>query len=123
MLLDSHALLWWLEDSPELTSRVKRAVLDADERPYFSPVSIYELEWKVARDRLAAFSGSFLSLARKDGFQELPLTGEHAAFAARLAGDHRDPFDRLLAAQATLAGVALVTKDPEIAKLGVQTFW
>lgn len=123
MLLDSHALLWWLHDSPHLSARAREAIRDAEGARFVSSVSIYEIEWKVKLGRLGPYPRPISSIARESGFLDLPLLADHAAHAARLAGDHRDPFDRLLAAQAILSQMPLVTCDPEIAKLGVQTFW
>ncbi len=72
---------------------------------------------------MAPIARPISAIARESGFFDLPLRAEHAGHAARLETDHRDPFDRLLAAQAILSQMPLVTRDPEIAKLGVQTIW
>ncbi len=123
MLLDSHALLWWLEANPKLSRRALDAIRHAPDRPYFSAVSIFELEWKIAREKIGPFLGPIRSLAIKEGFLELKVSAEHAHAAAHLPGEHRDPWDRLIAGQAILSGWPVVTCDAEIQKLGVQTIW
>ncbi len=123
MLLDTHVLLWWLHDSEKLSSSARDAIMEAEGARFFSPISIYEIEWKVAQGRLGPYRVSIAAASRESGFRELPLKADHASFAARMTAGHRDPWDRLLAAQAILSQMPLVTRDAEIQKLGVQTIW
>ncbi len=123
MLLDTHALLWWLHDTDILSAMARDAITDAENARFFSPVSIYEIEWKTAQGRLGPYRVSIAAAARESGFRELPLKADHAAYAARIKSAHRDPWDRLLAAQAILSQMPLVSRDVEIQKLGVQTIW
>jgi len=122
VLLDTHALLWWLHDAASLSDRARLAVSAADQ-VFFSPVSIYEIEWKAARGRLGAYPKPTNLLALEAGFAELPVRVEHAHQAARMQGANQDPWDRLLTAQAMLEQMAIVTRDPLIAQFGVQTVW
>lgn len=123
MLLDTHALLWWLHDSEKLSPAAREAIVEAEGGRFFSPVSIYEMEWKVAQGRLGPYQVSIAAASRESGFRELPLKADHASFAARMNSAHRDPWDRLIAAQAILSQMPLVSRDTEIQKLGVQTIW
>ncbi len=123
MLLDTHALLWWLHDSEILSEKARDAIAESEGARFFSPVSVYEVEWKAANGRLGPYKVSIAVAARESGFRELPVKADHAAYAARMKSDHRDPWDRLLAAQAILSQMPLISRDPEIQKLGVQTIW
>ncbi|MFZ5617981.1 MAG: type II toxin-antitoxin system VapC family toxin [Pseudomonadota bacterium] len=123
MLVDTHALLWWLHDSPDLSARARNAIVEAEGARFFSPVSVYEIEWKTRFGKLGPYARPISAIARECGFLELPIRADHAAHAARLGSDLRDPWDRLLAAQAILSQMPLLTADAHIGKLGVQTIW
>lgn len=122
-LLDSHVIVWQLEDPTRFSPRVAR-ILDSDSPSLFvSPVTAYELRYKSSRGRLPSLPDSLSALAAAAGYDELPVTIVAAEIAARFPLEHRDPWDRLLAGQAIAHGLAIVTFDPEIKKLGVQTIW
>lgn len=122
-LLDSHIIVWQLQDPGKFSATVAR-LLDSDHPDLFvSPVTAYELRYKSARGRLALLPDSLGALAAAAGYEELPVTIAAAEIAARFPLEHRDPWDRLLAGQAIAQGLAIVTADPEIKKLGVQTIW
>jgi PIN domain nuclease of toxin-antitoxin system len=122
-LLDSHIIVWQLEDPGKFSPTVAR-LLDSDHPGLFvSPVTAYELRYKSARGRLPTLPESLAALAAAAGYDELPITIAAAEIAARFPLEHRDPWDRLLAGQAIAHGYAIVTTDPEIKKLGVQTIW
>lgn len=103
LLLDTHALLWWLTDDPKLPGRTSAWIDDRANEIAVSPVSAYELRFKALKgllpggDLLATEIGRMAELA---DFAVLTLTLEHAIVAGALPLPHRDPFDRLLAAQA-----------------------
>jgi len=114
-LLDTHALLWWLGDHPNLSDAARRVIQDPSNVIHVSPVSAYEIFYKVRLGKLKVpFEGpaAFASELRQERWIELPLTIEHAALAGGQANGHRDPFDRLLAAQAIGSQSALITADP-----------
>ena len=112
-LLDTHVVLW-LATSPELIPRKTRETLQDADALFVSAISAYEIGQKVRRGQLPQAAGL---LARWDVFldrilaEELPVSTADALLAARLDWDHRDPFDRILVAQAQISGLRLVTKD------------
>ncbi len=113
LLLDSHVALWWLIDAAELGPRSRSEISTASE-VFFSPASAWELGIKKALGRLVMPEGFADELVRC-GFIELPITSGHAAIAAALPLHHRDPFDRMLIAQAIAEALTLVTTDDAIA--------
>ena len=117
LLLDTHILLWWLADSPRLPLKARKAVHDA-ELVCVSAVSAWEIEIKKARGLLDA-PGNLEATLRARDLQAVPLTVAHAVAAARLQMHHRDPFDRMLIAQASLESLTLLTADPEQAAYDV----
>jgi PIN domain nuclease of toxin-antitoxin system len=123
VLLDTHALIWWFEDAPMLSRAARQAIQSTASPLYFSPVSVFEAEYKIARQRMQPLQASFIELARGQGFTELPISARHADLAARLPSPHKDPWDRVLAAQAICEGMAVVTRDPRIAALGATMLW
>ena len=123
LLLDTHAVLWALEDSPRLSEAARRALLASTSVVLVSPVSAYELSFKAAVGRLPPLPRPFAELCAEQGFAELPFTSRHADLAARLPLVNRDPWDRILAAQALLEGLTLVTRDPRVAALGPVVLW
>ncbi len=109
LLLDTNVLLWWLMDSRLLTARARRAILDAD-TVHVSPASFWEIEIKKARGNLDA-PDQLAEVAIARGLRPLPITIAHAVAAGRLPDIHRDPFDRMLIAQAQLESLTLATAD------------
>lgn len=116
-LLDSHTALWWLSDSSELGQQARHAIEQA-EIVYFSAVSIWELGIKQARGKLTMPQGLAAAL-RSSGIEPLPISIEHAEFAPSLPPHHRDPFDRMLIAQAHLKSLTLITADRALAPYDV----
>lgn len=124
LLLDTHALLWWLAGDERLPPKV-RARIGADS-VFVSPVSAYEIAFKHALGKLPgarSVATGFAAMVRSQAFIELPISIEHAAFAGRLAAAHRDPFDRLLMAQALTEDLTLVSNERLFDAFGVARLW
>jgi PIN domain nuclease of toxin-antitoxin system len=117
LLLDSHAILWFAAGSTKLRPDARRAIERA-EQTYVSSASIWELSVKHAAGRLVA-PDDLPDRLRDLGFVELALGWEHARVAAGLPLHHRDPFDRMLVAQAIVERLTVVTRDPMIDLYGV----
>jgi PIN domain nuclease of toxin-antitoxin system len=124
-LLDTHSLLWWWTDAERLSS-VARAAIEADERIVVSTASIWEIVIKTASGKLDAiedFPRDYRPLMARNGFEALAMTDDHALMAGFLPGEHRDPFDRMLAAQAMIEDLILITRDPQIVGFGCRVLW
>ena len=117
LLLDTHVVLWWLTDDPTLSDDVK-TMLDHEPDIYVSPATIWEVTIKRAIGKLQAPT-DLPEQIRDSGFRELPIMARHAIAAGRLPPVHRDPFDRMLVAQAQCEALTLVTRDAEIQKYDV----
>lgn len=113
LLLDTHTFLWWLADDPRLGEAEREAIGDALNDVYLSAASVWEIEIKQALGRLRTPEPASAAALRL-GVRELAITFEHAESTAALPNLHRDPFDRLLVAQARVESLALVTRDPAI---------
>jgi PIN domain nuclease of toxin-antitoxin system len=114
LLLDTHALLWWLTDSPRLRAAWRRAIGDSQTRVLVSAASIWEIAIKSAMGRLGLDLPQDVALenfAALCGFEDLPVSARHAAAVLELPPHHADPFDRILVAQARLERLTLVTAD------------
>jgi PIN domain nuclease of toxin-antitoxin system len=109
LLIDSHVALWWLDDSASLGRRCREAIESADEVKY-SAVTPWELGIMQALGRLSMPEEVGVAL-EASGFEQLSISVRHAALAPTLPAHHRDPFDRMLIAQATLESLTLVTAD------------
>jgi PIN domain nuclease of toxin-antitoxin system len=126
LLLDTHALLWWFTDDPRLPAKVRDTIADETRPVYVSAVSALEIAVKHRLGKLdeaAEAVSRFDELVAADGFQHLPITHFHCLKAGGYALAHRDPFDRLLAAQSALEALTLVTRDTALAQFGIQTLW
>jgi len=126
LLLDTHALLWWGEDSPRL-GRNARAGIDSDDNQIFvSAVSAMEIATKVRLGKLIDvldFSGNFETIVQRAGFQPLQISIAHALKAGSMPISHGDPFDRLLIAQAMIEGLTLVSNEKLFDGFGVARLW
>jgi PIN domain nuclease of toxin-antitoxin system len=122
LLLDAHALLWWLDDSPELDGQARAAIADPLNDVLISAAMVWEIEVKRALGKLEAPTG-LVDALEPAGLGSLPITLRDAEAAARLPDHHRDPFDRMLVAQAALENLVLVTSDPACKALGAETLW
>ncbi|MCY3577419.1 MAG: type II toxin-antitoxin system VapC family toxin [bacterium] len=109
VLLDSHVALWWLDDHVSLGVECRRQIEQADEA-FFSVVTPWELGIKRALGKLTMPDG-LVDALRSGGFIPLHISVEHAEYAPTLPNHHRDPFDRMLVAQAQLEALFLVTAD------------
>ncbi|MEU0559892.1 type II toxin-antitoxin system VapC family toxin [Dactylosporangium sp. NPDC006015] len=116
LLLDTHVVLWWLTDDETLAEEVKDR-LDHERNVYISPATIWEVAIKQSMGKLQP--ADLPEHIRNSGFRELPITSAHAIAAGRLPLIHRDPFDRMLIAQAQLEELTLVTRDAHIHKYDV----
>ena len=117
LLLDTHLLLWAAGPSPRLSAAARRLIEDRDNELLVSTASLWEVAIKSALRR-PEFSVDVSMLRRNllnNGYMELPVAGEHAVAVANLPPMHRDPFDRMLIAQALQHGLTIVTVDPEVA--------
>ena len=109
LLLDTHALLWWLADEG-LSPQSREAIADPDNLVAVSAASAWEISIKKSLGKLAA-PDDLEQQIRAGGFTELPITIAHGIAAGRLARHHEDPFDRVLIAQAIAEGMTIVTRD------------
>ncbi|MGE5287008.1 MAG: type II toxin-antitoxin system VapC family toxin [Micromonosporaceae bacterium] len=110
LLLDTHVVLWWLADAPDLPAEIKDR-LDHEPDVRVSAATIWEIAIKQALGKITA-PADLPEHVRDSGFRELPVGYAHAMAAGRLPMIHRDPFDRMLVAQARCEGLTLVTRDP-----------
>ena len=120
LLLDTHLLLWAASESPLLPDAARLLIAEPDNLPLFSAASLWEVAIKRALKR-ADFRVDPRMLRRgllENGYRELPVLSEHAVAIDALAPIHKDPFDRLLLAQATVEGVPLLTSDEIVARYG-----
>ncbi len=119
LLLDTHVVLWWLTDDQSLSEDVK-VMLDQQPDVFVSPATIWELVIKQNVGKLKA-PVDLAEQIRDGDFRELPITAKHAITAGRLPPIHRDPFDRMLVAQAQCDGLTLATRDAQIQRYDVPT--
>ncbi len=119
ILLDTHALLWWLEDHPALSRAAYAAIADRETTVAVSAASVWEISTKQKLGRLRIPVDDVVGSLAANRLDGLPITPEHAWAAGQLPLRHRDPFDRMLVAQAQLEGLTIVTRDPEIARYQV----
>jgi PIN domain nuclease of toxin-antitoxin system len=117
LLLDTHVVLWWLSDDPTLSDAIKTR-LDHEPDVHVSAATVWEVAVKRAIGKLKA-PADLPERVRDSGFRELHITSEHAIAAGRLPLIHRDPFDRMLVAQALCEDLTLVTRDDDIQKYQV----
>jgi PIN domain nuclease of toxin-antitoxin system len=126
LLLDTHALLWWFTDDRQLSTKARSAIADLGNDVLVSAASAWEIATKQRLGKLNEVPQAaerFSELVAADGFGHLPISYLHALRAGRYRFAHRDPFDRMLAAQGELESLVLVTRDPVFEEFPVQTLW
>jgi PIN domain nuclease of toxin-antitoxin system len=124
VLLDTHAFLWWCEDSPELSSRAREAMEQND--CFVSFASFWEIAIKFSLDKLRLPVAPDRYLPEQmslNGFEQLEISFRQMMRTTRLPWKHRDPFDRLLVAQALEEELAIVSRDPVMEVYGVKRIW
>lgn len=117
-MLDTHAFLWWDSKDVRLTESLRSAIASPRNNVFVSAATVWEIAIKRASGKLI-FGQSVGNSIEKYGFLSIPITAEHAEWAGGLPQLHRDPFDRLLVAQAQLDGLVLVTTDEQIMRYSV----
>lgn len=126
LLLDTHAFLWWVGDSKELSSAARESIGDPEAECLLSLASCWEMAIKQSLGKLqltAPLEQFIPAQMAANGFQQMNIDFRHVARVADLPFHHRDPFDRLLAAQAMVENVALVSADPAFDAYGVKRLW
>jgi PIN domain nuclease of toxin-antitoxin system len=125
-LLDSHVLLWWWFDPGRLPTEVRLVLINPASEVFVSAASIWELSLKHHQGKLpelAAVIDDLPGLLQADGFQRLAMSISHGLRAGGYSQPHRDPFDRMLAAQAELERLVLISADQQLANFPCQSLW
>ena len=126
LLLDTHALLWWWTDDPKLSDMSRQAISDEGNLVLVSAASAWEIATKHRLGKLPHAGQAldrFNELVAADGFEHQPISYLHCLKAGAYSNEHRDPFDRMLAAQAELEKAVLVTLDPVFAEFQCRVLW
>ncbi|TQJ34238.1 type II toxin-antitoxin system VapC family toxin [Arthrobacter sp. SLBN-122] len=127
LLLDTHVFLWSIAEPKKLSAKARNAIIKLENHVYVSPVTAYELSYKHRQGKLPSGAAIVTSFGRQIAHlyaSELGISASHALAAGQLEWDHRDPFDRLLAAQAMVEGFTLVTADQNLQAFEpVTTLW
>jgi PIN domain nuclease of toxin-antitoxin system len=125
-LLDTHALLWWLSDEPALTKAARGIIAETKNLILVSAASAWEIATKVRLGKLpiaADLAADFAGYLEREGFQMLAISWDHAIRAGLLPGPHRDPFDRMLIAQAQAENIPILSNEILFDTYGVRRLW
>ena len=126
LLLDTHTFLWFALDDPKLSTRAKSLIMDAAHEKCVSPASYWEIAIKIGT-RKYALSKPYEEFMREaidmNGFSYLHIEPRHTTLLTTMAHHHKDPFDRLIAAQALAEQIAIVSEDAQFDYYGVQRLW
>jgi len=120
LLLDTHVLLWWLSDDPQLGASSRQAIANPRNPVYISAASAWEISIKKSIGKLTA-PDDMDAIVESEGFEKLPITVFHGDQAGSLRELHKDPFDRMLIAQAQSEGLVIVTNDQKIIQYKIRT--
>ena len=126
MLLDTHALIWWLEGSGRLSVQAQRAIADEENDVLISAASAWEIATKYRLGKMPsaeALARDVPGAIASQGFAELPITMADAVRAGSLPGPHRDPFDRMLIAQAQTRDLVFISNEMIFDQYGVHRLW
>ena len=118
LLFDTHLLLWTVGNSPRLPKAAIKLIDDTENELFFSAMSLWEfaIKYQLNRDALGVNPRLLRRSLLDNGYTELPITSEHAIAIDALPPIHKDPFDRLLVAQATVEGITLLTADEVLSR-------
>ncbi len=125
-LLDTHVVLWWFFDDPRISKAAATLIVDPGNELWVSGACAWEIATKHRIGKLPeaeTLVARFPQLLRQARMRDLPITAEHALAAGTLPGPHRDPFDRMLIAQAELERLPLVSNDPVFKDYAVEMIW
>lgn len=123
LLLDTHAILWWFSDDLRLSTPARTAIANPANQLAVSAAVGYEIAYKQNLGRLPALPEKLPDRLRREGVGTLPISLDHALAAAALPRPHRDPWDRIMMAQALAEQWQMVTADPVFAEYGVPVIW
>jgi len=126
LLLDTHALLWWLADDLALSRAARRLIGHANNDVLVSAVSAWEIATKVRLGKLSGaedLAGDFAGFLARERFEELTISAEHGIRAGLLTGPHKDPFDRMLVAQSQAENLPIVSNDAVFDAYSVRRLW
>ena len=126
LLLDTHALLWWLNDDRQLPAKARKLIALGSNVVVVSAASAWEIATKVRLGKLdiaSELAADFSNVLAQEGFESLPISVDHALRAGLLPGPHKDPFDRMLIAQAQAEGVPILSSDAVFDGYGVRRLW
>ena len=119
LLLDTHVLLWWLSDDPQLGQVARKVIGEPRNQVYISAASTWEISIKRSLGKLSA-PDDMDTIIEDEGFDKLSISVFHGEQAGFLPGHHKDPFDRMLVAQAQAEGLVVITNDEKISRYGVR---
>jgi len=126
LLLDTHSFLWFVLDDPKLSATAKAAMEDPANEIEISPASYWEIAIKIALGNYSLpqhFQQFMEQQLAKNQFRILPIEIQHTAMLTTMPHHHKDPFDRLLVAQALCEGISIVSGDPRLDAYGVKRLW
>jgi PIN domain nuclease of toxin-antitoxin system len=126
LLLDTHAVLWFWWNDPHLSASAMAIICDSNNRKLVSPATAWEVAIKVSLKKLdigGPYRGFFPLQMLRNNFEWLPISDDHLAGVVALPFHHKDPFDRMLAAQALAENISIVSADPVFNAYGVTRLW
>ena len=125
-LIDTHALIWWWNEDSALSAAARAVISESANVLFVSAASAWEIATKFRSGRLPSMArhiGIFDANVREDGFRHLDVRYDHGVRGGQLEGEHRDPFDRLIAAQALVEDLVVITRDRAFSDFGCKVIW
>ena len=126
LLLDTHAVVWWFSGNPRLSENASRVIADPSNQIFVSAVTAWEIATKFRLGKMPSVAGlarDFRNRVADQEFVELPITVRHSLHAGSLPGPHKDPFDRMLIAQAIVEDLVLVSNETLFDRYGIHRLW
>ena len=124
--MDTHTFLWWIDNDPHLSVRVRNIISDGENELFFSAASGWEMAIKIQIGKLRLSKNLYAFVTEelsRNHFKVMPIHLRHSLKVYTLPMRHRDPFDRILIAQSQTENLPLLTTDPLITQYGVETLW